>query len=172
MSTIHKKIGLFPGAFDPITYGHLDIIVRAADLFDELVVAVGYNPNKQTLFTLDERVEMTRTLVEEKCGSHVRVGGFDGLTVDYAREVGATALLRGLRNGADLNYEFQLALTNRAIADLETVFIMSGESWGFTSSTLIKQIASAGEIKRLKHLLPDLVLEALADKKAEQGGHF
>jgi len=163
-----KKIGLFPGTFDPMTNGHLDVIHRAERLFDQLVVAIAKNPSKDELFSLGERTAMIQQLV----GDHatIDVQTYQGLTVDYARNVGATAIVRGLRNVTDLNYEFQLALTNRAIADIETVFIMTGETFAFTSSTLIKQIASGGDIERLHLLLPPLVLDALARKKQQNQG--
>lgn len=164
------KIGLFPGTFDPITNGHLDIIKRGQKLFDRLIVAIGTNPAKRSIFTLDERKTIISELVAEHCGPQVEVASFEGLTVDYARRVGATAILRGLRNVTDLNFEFQLALTNRAIAEIETVFVMSGEAYGFTSSTLIKQIAAGGEIDRLHPLLPSNVLKRLKQKKEELGG--
>ncbi len=165
-----KKIALFPGTFDPITNGHLDVIRRAQHLFDELVVAIGRNPAKRQLFTDAERQAMIQALLDEHCGDNVRIAQYDGLTVDFARSLHATAIVRGLRNVTDLNYEFQIALTNRAIADIETVFIMSGEQYAFTSSTLIKQIASAGDIERLRLLLPPNVLQALQAKKQALGG--
>ena len=161
-----KRIGLFPGTFDPITNGHLDVIRRGGALFDELLVAVAHNPAKRALFDTAERLEMIETILQET-DTGVTVRSYEGLTVDFAREIGATAILRGLRNVTDLAYEFQLALTNRAVADIETVFIMTGERYGFTSSTLIKQIASAGNIDRLHRLLPALVIERLKGKRHE-----
>lgn len=161
------KIALFPGTFDPITNGHMDVIQRAEPLFDQLIVAVGRNPDKNAVFSLNERVEMIQQLVSQQCSS-VEVRSYKGLTVDFARKVGATVILRGLRNVTDLHHEFQLALTNRAVGDIETVFIMSGENFGFTSSSLIKQIAAGGQIDRLKPLLPDLVIEKLKQMTKEQ----
>ncbi|MEO0513706.1 MAG: pantetheine-phosphate adenylyltransferase [Planctomycetota bacterium] len=165
-----KKIGLFPGTFDPLTNGHLDVIRRGQHLFDQLIVAIGHNPAKRAIFSMDERLEMIDDILRDECDDHVEVRSFSGLTVDFARQVDATAILRGIRNVTDLNFEFQLALTNRAIADIETVFIMTGEATAFTSSTLIKQIASAGDIDRLSALLPKVVLDRLKNKKDVLGG--
>ena len=162
-------IALFPGTFDPITNGHLDVIRRGQDLFNRLIVAIGQNPAKPELFTMDERRQMIQKLVMD-CGDEVTVETYDGLTVDYARRVGAKVILRGIRNVTDLNFEFQLALTNRAVAEIETVFIMTGETYAFTSSTLIKQIASGGEIDVLHRLLPPYVLDMLKQKKIAHGG--
>ena len=157
------RIGLFPGTFDPITNGHLDVISRGRTLFDGLVVAVADNPGKRALFNTAERIEMIEAILQDR-KIDATVKSYDGLTVDFARQIGAVAILRGLRNVTDLAYEFQLALTNRAVADIETVFIMTGERYAFTSSTLIKQIASMGNIDRLQRLLPPLVIERLKEK--------
>ncbi|MEM6391794.1 MAG: pantetheine-phosphate adenylyltransferase [Planctomycetota bacterium] len=166
------KTALFPGTFDPISNGHLDVIRRGQHLFDRLIVAVGQNPAKREIFSVDERVDMIGELVKEHCGPNVTVDAYEGLTVDYAKQIGAHAILRGIRNVTDLNFEFQLALTNRAIAEVETVFIMTGEVHAFTSSTLIKQIASGGEIDRLGALMPALVLDRLKAKKDAAGGRL
>jgi pantetheine-phosphate adenylyltransferase len=162
-------VGLFPGTFDPITNGHLDVIRRGRTLFDRLIIAIAHNPAKVSLFSIEQRKRMICELVAD-VGDNVSVETYDGLTVDFARNIGATAILRGLRNMTDLNYEFQIALTNRAIADIETVFIMTGETYAFTSSTLIKQIASATDIHRLHRLLPPIVVEALEEKKRQNNG--
>jgi len=133
---------VFPGSFDPITNGHLDVIQRATGLFDELVVAVGRSPVKNQLFTPSERVEMIAELIGDMPG--VIVESFEGLMVEYATKRKANVVLRGLRGLTDVQYEFQLAMTNRAVAGIETVFIMTSERYGFTSSTLIREIASLG----------------------------
>jgi len=133
---------IFPGTFDPITNGHLDVINRGIKLFDELIIAVGRSPIKNPLFTPEERVEMIAELVADIPG--VSVESFDGLTVEYAAKKKANAILRGLRSLTDVQYEFKLAMTNRAVAGIETVFVMTSEEYGFTSSTLIREVASLG----------------------------
>ncbi|MCK5114796.1 MAG: pantetheine-phosphate adenylyltransferase [Phycisphaerae bacterium] len=142
MSKTQKRIAVFPGTFDPITNGHLDVIKRGVNLFDELIVAVGDNPDKSILLNHEERVDIIAETLSDI--PHARVESFTGLTVDYAKAVGATAILRGIRNSSDLQYEFQVALTNRVVAGIETVFIMTSTEYAFTSSNLIKQIASMG----------------------------
>jgi pantetheine-phosphate adenylyltransferase len=157
-----KKRGVFPGQFDPITNGHLDVIRRGMHLFDELIVAVGVNPEKREMFSLDDRIEMLRSLLGDL--PTVKVRKYTGLTVDFVRSVGATALLRGIRDVSDLRYEFQLALANRAVGGVETVFIMTGDQYALTSSSLIRQIVSlGGDVKQLKGLLPDVVITRLGD---------
>ena len=157
------KRALFPGQFDPITNGHLDVIGRGVKLFDELIVAVGINPEKRELFTLDERLAMVQELLKDTPG--VRVEKYSGLTVDFARKRGATAILRGIRDVSDLRYEFQLALANRAVGGVETVFIMTGDQYALTSSSLIRQVVSlGGDIGALGGLLPTIVIEQLRRK--------
>ncbi len=136
------RLGLFPGTFDPITNGHLDIIRRGRGLFDQLVVAVGDNPEKHSLLNANERAAIIREVVADM--DNVRVEIFTGLTVDLARRLGATAILRGLRNTTDLHFEFQVALTNRVVASIETIFVITATEWAFTSSSLIRQIARMG----------------------------
>ena len=166
---LHRII--FPGSFDPITYGHLDVIRRGRRLFDELIVAVGRNPGKDSLFTPDERVEMVEVLTKELVADEpdaapVKVQSFSGLTVDFARSVKATALLRGVRNLSDLQYEVQQALTNREVADLETAFVVAGQTFAYTSSSLIKQITAMGkDLTALAAMVPPLVVERLKAKK-------
>jgi pantetheine-phosphate adenylyltransferase len=132
----------FPGSFDPITNGHLDVVHRGMRLFDELIIAVGRSPVKNQLFTPEERVRMISELAADMPG--VSVESFEGLTVEYAARKEADVILRGLRSLTDVHYEFQLAMTNRAVAGIETVFIMTSEQYGFTSSTLIRQVAALG----------------------------
>jgi pantetheine-phosphate adenylyltransferase len=163
-----QRVAVFPGQFDPITNGHLDVIRRGTRLFDELIVGVGINPEKRELFTIDERVEIIRTLLKDTRG--VRVERFTGLTVDFVRQVGATVILRGIRDVSDLRYEFQLALANRAVGDVETVFIMTGDQYALTSSSLIRQVVSlGGDVKSLKGILPELVVKRLQQKQRNHG---
>jgi pantetheine-phosphate adenylyltransferase len=167
----HKAI--YPGSFDPPTLGHLDVLSRGRRMFDEIVVAVGCNPDKSAFFDAGHRVEMMKSLVDEVIASEpdaapVTVAFYDGLTVDFAREVSATAILRGIRNTTDLHAECQLAITNRQVADIESVFVVPGEAFAYTSSSLIRQIASlGGDLDRLRSMLPPLVIEAIALKRRE-----
>lgn len=169
------RLAVYPGSFDPITLGHLDVIRRGRRLFDRLVVAVGRNPGKDTLFSEAERVGMARELTDrivrdEPDAAAVSVEAFHALTVDFARRTGATAILKGIRNLSDLQYEIQQAVTNREVAGLETVFIVAGQSFAYTSSSLIKQIAAMGEdLSALSTMCPPLVIDMLRAKK--QAGH-
>jgi len=159
-----RKIGVFPGQFDPITNGHLDVIKRGMRLFDQLIVAVGVNPDKTELFTLDERVEMIGDLIKPVIGA--RVEKYEGLTAEFVKHVRATAILRGIRDVSDLRYEFQLALANRAVGGVETVFIMTGDQYALTSSSLIRQIISlGGDVKTLGAVVPASVLPRLKEKQ-------
>ena len=142
MSKNNKRLAVFPGTFDPVTNGHLDVIRRGVKLFDELIVAVGINPDKPPLLKPRQRVEIIRKALSNV--PNVRVESFTGLTVDYVKKVGADAILRGIRNNVDLQFELQVALTNRVVAGVETVFILSSPEVAFISSGLIKQIARRG----------------------------
>ena len=151
---------IFPGSFDPVTNGHLDVIHRAMNLFDELIVAVGRSPVKNQLFAPQERVDMIAELIRDL--PNVSVESFEGLTVQYAAQRKADVILRGLRSLTDVQYEFRLAMTNRAVAGIETVFIMTSEQYGFTSSTLIREVASLGG--NLSNLIPENVSKRLNDR--------
>ena len=151
---------IFPGSFDPITNGHLDVIGRGIKLFDELIVAVGKSPLKNQLFTPQERIDIINELVKDIPG--VSVEGFDGLTVEYARRKQADVILRGLRSLTDVNYELELAMTNRSVAGIETVFIMTTEQYGFISSTLIREVASLGG--DISNLVPANVNKLLKER--------
>ncbi len=151
---------IFPGTFDPITNGHLDVIDRGRKLFDELVVAVGVSPVKNPLFTPAERMEMISEIVKDM--PRVKVESFDGLMVQYARDKEADVILRAMRSLTDVQYEFKLAMTNRSVAGLETVFIMASAEYGFTSSTLIREVALLGG--DISNLVPKIVCERLQKK--------
>ncbi|HSV26792.1 MAG TPA: pantetheine-phosphate adenylyltransferase [Sedimentisphaerales bacterium] len=155
---------LFPGSFDPITNGHLDVVDRALKLFDEVIIGVGNNPVKDQLFTHVERVEMIRQLVKDR--PRVSVEGFNCLTVEFAITKKANVIIRGLRNLTDVQYEFQLAMTNRAIAGIETVFIMTCEQYGFTSSTLIREVANLGG--DVSGLVPGPIYERLRARLSDR----
>lgn len=159
---------IFPGSFDPLTNGHLDVIERGMKLFDELIVAVGRSPVKNQLFTPEERVTMIAELLEEKHMPGVSVESFEGLTVAYADRKKADVILRGLRSLTDVQYEFQLAMTNRAVAGIETIFIMTSEQFGFTSSTLIREVASLGG--DLSKLIPKNIFEHVKKKTGDLRG--
>lgn len=137
------RIAIYPGSFDPVTNGHIDIAKRGLKLFDRIIVAILLNPGKQSLFSVDERLEM---LKEAMSGiDHIEFDTFDGLLVDYAHMRKASAVLRGMRAVSDFEYEFQLALMNRKLnRDIETVFLMTGLRWIFTSSSIIKEAARFG----------------------------
>jgi pantetheine-phosphate adenylyltransferase len=151
---------IFPGSFDPITNGHLDVISRGMKLFDELIVAVGLSPQKDQLFTPEQRVEMIAELIKDMPG--VSVEGFNGLTVEYARQKKANVILRGLRSLTDVNYEFELAMTNRSVTGIETIFVMTTEQYGFISSTLVRQVASLGG--DISNLVPENVYRRLRER--------
>lgn len=156
---------VYPGTFDPITNGHLDVIERAAKIFDELIVAVATNPAKQPLFSLEERAMM----VKEACAHlpNVRVETLNGLLVEFVRGVGAKVIVKGLRAISDFDYEFQMASMNRKLApDIETVFIMTSLEYAYLSSSLIKEVAMLGGC--VEGLVPPPVLPRLREKLAER----
>ena len=138
-----RVTAIYPGSFDPITNGHLDLIVRGCCLFDKLIVAILRNETKQPLFSVEERIEMLREVVD--CYPNVAVDSFEGLLVDYAAQNGATVLLRGIRAISDYEYELQMALMNRRLRpDIETVFMMASEAHSFISSRLVKEVFGLG----------------------------
>ncbi len=155
------KKALYPGTFDPITNGHLDLVERALALFDGLIIAVAENPQKKPLFTVAERKELLKkTLAGFR---QVELINFSGLTAGLAKEKGVTAIVRGLRAVSDFEYEFQIALMNRRLApEVETVFLMPSEKYTYLSSTVIKDVFSHGG--DVSGLVPDAVLEALKNK--------
>src|SRR3990167_2010084 len=137
------KTAIYPGSFDPITNGHIDLIERATQIFDRVIVAVANNPQKKALFTIQERMDMIKQVTANIKG--IKVESFDGLVIEFARKKKVNVLIRGLRMLSDFEYEFQMALTNRRLAgDVETVFLMPSEHYSFTSSTLLKEAAFLG----------------------------
>ncbi|MFB0527155.1 MAG: pantetheine-phosphate adenylyltransferase [bacterium] len=144
-----KKIAVYPGSFDPVTNGHIDVIKRAIQLFDQVIVAVIENPTKNVLFSVDERMNMLTAVTRGISG--VVVSHFDGLLVDYVKKKKAKVIIRGLRAVSDFEYEFQMALTNRKLApSIETVFLMPAEAYTYLSSSIVKEVVSLnGNVKGL-----------------------
>lgn len=158
---IMKDTALYPGTFDPVTLGHVDIIKRAAGLFDRLVVAVADNPEKETLFTVKERVELLEKAIGDM--ERARVTSFNGLTAKFARSIGATAIIRGIRAVSDFEFEFQMAMMNRKIEpEVETVYMMPTDKYSYLSSSLVKDIARGGG--DISCFVPPAVLEALKQR--------
>lgn len=166
-----SHIAVYAGSFDPITYGHMDVLRRARSLFDGLILGIGMNPDKPALFSFEERVELAQQLVDDMLegdpdGAPVRVEQYTGLTVEFAKSNGACAIVRGIRNITDLASECQLAIANRQVADIETVFVVTGEAFAFTSSSLIRQIAAlGGDLDRLSDIIPPTVIDMLRTKR-------
>lgn len=162
----NSSFAVFPGSFDPLTNGHLDIISRAARLFDRVVVAVLSNPQKQTLFSCQDRVRLIEQVVSQGL-ERVEVASFEGLLIDFARKIGATVLIRGLRAVSDYEYELQMALMNRQLSndDIETIFLVTREKNSYISSSVVKQVASFGG--DVSSLVPPVVNQAL---KRRYGG--
>ncbi len=152
---------VYPGSFDPVTFGHLDIVERAANVVDELIVAVLVNSSKSSLFSMEERVEMLREAVTSF--PNVRVETFDGLTVDFARNVGAKVMVRGLRAVSDFESEMQIAQTNHNLnPEIDTMFFTTSLEYAFLSSTIVREIASYGS--DVSNLVPENVLQRLCEK--------
>ena len=156
---------IYPGSFDPVTNGHLDVIDRARKLFDEVIVAVAHNDQKNPLFTLDERLEFLRQTVGEM--ENVKIAPLDGLLVDFAIAKNATAVVRGLRAVSDFEFEFQMALMNRKLeASIETIFLMPKEEYTYLSSRIVKEIARLGG--DISQFVPADVASALKKKSTDE----
>ncbi len=155
-----KKV-IYPGTFDPVTNGHIDVVRRAIELFDEVIVTVAQNPSKTCLFSTEERVEMLKESLKDF--NNVSVDSFDGLVVDHAKEVGAIGIIRGLRAVSDFEYEFQMALMNRKLNDdLRTIFLMPHEKYTYLNSTIIRNLAA------FKSDVSDFVTPFVAKKLKEK----
>ncbi|OGW94137.1 MAG: pantetheine-phosphate adenylyltransferase [Omnitrophica bacterium RIFCSPLOWO2_12_FULL_45_13] len=156
-----SNIAVYPGTFDPVTYGHIDIIRRAARIFDKVIIAVAHNDEKSPLFSVGERVSMLKDSIRGL--KNVIIDDFDGLVVDYVKGKGASVMIRGLRMISDFEHEFQMALTNRKLSEkIETIFMMPNESYSYISSKLIKEAASLGA--DVKNFIPKKV-QILLKKK-------
>lgn len=156
-----KRIAVYPGTFDPVTNGHIDLVDRSRRIFDVVIVAVAENPKKIPLFSLEERIAMLKRVTAKR--KNVVIEGFDGLLVDYVRQKKAVGIIRGLRAVSDFEYEMQMALMNRRLdSDIETVFLMPNEEYSFITSTIVKEAASYGG--DVSSLVPSLVVEKLRKK--------
>ena len=166
MNNVREKIGIYPGSFDPVTLGHLDIIERSSRMFDRLIVGVLYNKSKKALFSAEERVKMIRSVTGHLC--NVEVVAFEGLSVDFARSVGARVLVRGLRAVTDFEYELQMAQTNHKLAeDIETVFLTTSLEYSYLSSTIVKEVAAFGG--DISQFVPEHVEEKIKSKITKKG---
>ncbi len=158
---MNEKVAVYPGSFDPITNGHVNIVERALAIFDRVIVAVAHNPNKVPLFSVEERVEMIKVAL--KNDPRVKVAAFQGLLVNFVEEQGAQVIIRGLRALSDFEYEFQMTLMNRKLnRKVDTIFLMTGFKWFYTSSKIIKEAASLGG--SVRGLVPEIVHQKLKEK--------
>ncbi|MDD3580368.1 MAG: pantetheine-phosphate adenylyltransferase [Desulfobacca sp.] len=156
-----SKVAIYPGSFDPITNGHIDLIERGLKIFDEITVAIAINPIKSGLFSFEERIELIRGSLDNH--PRVKIDHFSGLLVDYVRTQKTNIVLRGLRAITDFDYEFQLAMMNRRLApEIETVFLMTGLKWVFLSSSILKEAARLGGA--IEGLVPEIVCRRLKEK--------
>jgi len=157
------RIAVYPGSFDPVTLGHMDVLKRASTIFDKVIVSLAKNVSKQCLFSMEERIELISENIKDMPNVELKI--MEGLTVDFAKRHNACALIRGLRAISDFEYEFQLAQMNRHLSeDIETIFLMPSHLYFFTSSSLIKQV-SHFDADRVKDFVPANVLEALLKKR-------
>jgi len=156
-----KKVAIYPGSFDPITYGHIDIIERALEIFDSVIVAIANNAEKKAFFSIEERLEMVKSIFKDT--PNVIVDSFKGLLVDYVAKTNAIVILRGLRATSDFEYEFHMASMNRSLnTHLDTLFMMTSKDYFFVSSRTIKEVAGLGGA--VEGLVPDLVARRLKEK--------
>ncbi|MFH1074555.1 MAG: pantetheine-phosphate adenylyltransferase [Candidatus Firestonebacteria bacterium] len=156
-----KTKAIYPGSFDPITFGHLDLLKRSCKLFDDLTIAVVVNPHKKALFTIDERVAMIKTATRGY--GHIRIDKFDGLLVDYAKKVKANVIIRGLRAIADFEYEFQMALVNRSLyKQLDMVYMMPSVEYTYLSSSIVREVSSLGG--DVSGFVPRFIVKRLREK--------
>lgn len=155
-------VAIYPGSFDPLTMGHVDIIQRGSRFFEQIIVAVSYNVQKSPLFSVNERVDIAREVFADR--ANVSVDTFDGLLVDYAREKHASVIVRGLRAVSDFEYEMQMALMNRRLNhEVETIFMMPAETYSYVSSRLVKEVVALGG--SVKGIVPEIVERRLREKK-------
>jgi len=158
---MRKRLAVYPGSFDPITNGHLDILTRGLELFDTVIVAIAHNIEKKALFTVEERKDLIRRSVKDNV--KVKVDSFEGLLVDYVKKVDAKTVIRGLRAMSDFEYEFQMASMNRALnKEMDTIFMMTSKDYFFISSRTIKEVASFGGC--IAGLVPDIVEKELKER--------
>lgn len=162
------KIAIYPGTFDPITYGHLDIIERASRLFDQIIITVANNPSKKPLFSAKDRVSLIKQSISDiNDGASIKVETFEGLIVDFARKKKASCIIRGLRAISDFEYELQMALVNRRLeAEISTVFLMPHENYTYLNSTIVKEVASFGG--NISNFVPPFVEKMLKKKNTKK----
>lgn len=159
----YQNIAIYPGTFDPITNGHIDVIERASELFDMVYVVIAINPNKSTLFSEDERISMAKESLKNL--PNIIIESFHGLTVDYAKQVNANTIIRGIRAVSDFEYEFQIALMNRKIQpDIHTIFLLPNEKYTYLNSSIIREIAKYGQ--DVSSFVPEIVSQKLKEKFA------
>lgn len=164
----HMKIAICPGSFDPVTLGHLDIISRAAKIFDRIIVAVPVNPDKRYSFSVEERIEMLQKVCAQQGLRNVEADRVEGLLADYARQKGAVVVVKGLRALTDFEYEFQQALTNKKLnPQLETMFLSTSAEYMFLSSSMVKQVAGFGG--DISHFVPECILGTIRGRLCRRG---